>query len=476
MNIKQLLQKYYKAAILIVTISAVISGAFIKSLGIKDTFILFLATILVISSISLMAVDRKKSILLFITSFPVLVTARKIFYFDILFIRVTYETIYILFCLITNYRYIKSFIKNGLSKKQNLHVQFFFIAALFIVFSINSSIFSNDITRSLAEVYISIVMPAALTVTVASIFTKEDIYNLYYALIVGLNFSSLYGFVQIFTNHIPLNRINYNRELLTFGYHNTNIFAGILTLIMPLLMEALLYKKNSKKEKVFLIISFAINLIALIITFTRGAWIAFIISLFILLISKRYKKAVFALLILGAVALKPLVHLIITRGTTNTSFLNSESVIARIQSAFTSIRIIFDYPFGVGGGNFAEFYKKYAEAGYMLMPQEFRWNIQVANYALEAAHNLWLQISVEFGFVSVVLFLILIINRLITAFRSYSSNRGPFVAIIMYLIFSVLTGVEFNHKGVITGTLVIWLIFAFIQLNSEGRKLNEDYN
>ncbi|NFU40230.1 hypothetical protein FDG30_12165 [Clostridium sporogenes] len=64
------------------------------------------------------------------------------------------------------------------------------------------------------------------------------------------------------------------------------------------------------------------------------------------------------------------------------------------------------------------------------------------------------------------------LNRVKVVFKDYSKNRGLFVSLITYIIFSTLTGNEFNHKGVITGTIIIFLVLGLIEINNCKGRIN----
>jgi O-antigen ligase len=122
------------------------------------------------------------------------------------------------------------------------------------------------------------------------------------------------------------------------------------------------------------------------------------------------------------------------------------------------------YPFGIGAGNFPDAYKVFSFQGYLSMPQSIRFNAITAHYTLEHAHNLLLQIGVEFGIVAAVIFIIIIINRLKLCLRNIEFNRGVFNSILIYSLFSVITGNQFDHKGVITPTIIIFTMFGITEL------------
>ena len=64
-----------------------------------------------------------------------------------------------------------------------------------------------------------------------------------------------------------------------------------------------------------------------------------------------------------------------------------------------------------------------------------------------------------------MIFILIFINRIAACLVDYKENRANIISLGTFLIFSVLTGIEFNHKGVITGILILWVVFAVIELN-----------
>jgi O-antigen ligase len=441
---------------------------FYRQLGIKDGAMTVLATFLLAMELYLIKVDKKSSLLLFIASFPILVTARKLFYLDILFIKVNYEALYIIIFLIMDFKSITAAIKRSLRKEGKLNYNFLIALGFLIVFAVNSSFFSENLNDSLGDAFISIIIPAAFMLTAIANLKREDKKSVFYALIFGTNLSCVYGFVQILTSGLSFSQISHNRAFITFGYHNVNIFGGILLLTLPLLFEVILYEKSTKKEKLYVYISLAINTVAAMLTYTRGVWLSFLMIAFIMLISKKYRLLIIIASALGVLVARPALSFILSRGSSyNTSLLTNESSVARIQSIFASLKMMLQYPFGIGGGNFAEMYEKFFQQGYLFMPEVVRNQITATSNLLESAHNLWLQIGVEFGIICLLSFIVILVNRIKVCFKDYSYNRGIFTAIIVFIMYSTLTGIEFNHKGVITGTLIIWLIFGLNFLSHE---------
>lgn len=472
-SIKEFSKKNYIILCSIIVISIIVFLLLFKRIGIKDSGMVSLATAMLIFDLYYASIDMKKSILLFIVSFPIFVTARKVVYFDVLFIKITYESIYITIMFILNLKNIGKLVKSKLYNKESQRSSYIFLILIFVALATNSNIFSEHILKSLSSTYISVFVPVMFMFIILANLKSEDIKNIYFALIVSIDFSCFYGFTQVVTNRMSLGDIMRNRNLITFGYHNVNIGAGIILLIVPLVLELILYRELNKKEKMFVYGSLFINMLALFITFTRGAWLCFLIVTFIMLISKKYKKIVYFFGIVFLISSKWIITFILQRGQAGVDILKNESIMARLQAIVASCIIVISYPFGAGGATFAELYKKFAMNAYLAFPESFRINAPVANYAMENAHNLWFQIAVEFGVITSILFFIIIINRFKVIFQNYSENRGAFATIIIYMIYSVLTGNEFDHKGVITGTLIIWLIFAIVELNNKEECVNE---
>lgn len=109
-------KREFIAYFVILVISCIMGGVFYKSLGKKDTAMLVFATVALLYAIYLIKIDVKKSIMFFIILLPVFVTARKAIFFDFLFFKISYESIYIMILFIFNITKILKF-KDSIIKK-----------------------------------------------------------------------------------------------------------------------------------------------------------------------------------------------------------------------------------------------------------------------------------------------------------------------------------------------------------------------
>lgn len=466
MIITELKKMKLRIYIIAFIIAAVLSLTFASGYGKKDFISIFIATYFLLIEMYLLSRNKKASVLLFIISIPVLVTARKLCYFNFFIFRVTYETIYITALFTASFNNILKVIRKGIKSEDKNFKNLILLLFILIIFAYNSCSFSSNILYSLGEVYIGLIIPIMFMLSSIAVLKKDDLKGLYYSLFTAMDLSCLYGFIQIIALRIPASQIIKNREYITFGFHNINIFATIIITVIPVVLYSIIFKKNSRKEKIFLIATFILNNISLLLTYSRGAWICVIISIIIILFNKKYKKTIIAVGALMLVCLKPALRFILTRGT-YVSLWQNTSIIARAQGIVTDFVMMFNLPFGGGPGMYPDLYKKFAVIGYMLIPEGIRFKISAAPYALENAHNLFLSIGVEFGLVCLFIFLLIIINRLAAIFKNYNENKALFSAIVSYCAISMLTGSELNHKGIITGTLILFLYFGIIQINKE---------
>lgn len=459
------LKKYKKEIglfFLILIVTALIS---VFQLGIKDGATFTMSVALVIIMMVLSRKNMKNSICLFFISMPILVTARKLFYLDLGLIKLNFESVMIIYFFVLNYKGIVNKISVMAESKKSK--RFIYYMTFLIIGSYASCFFSKHIMNSIALNTTSILVPTLFMITIIGVFNKGDIKKIVYSLIVCVNLSCFYGFVQVLGIGLNISAIKESRELLTFGYHNTNIFVVIALLIYPLLLNELLYKKNNNKEKLFLIASIMIQTVALLFTFSRGAWLALGLAFVVILFSKKYRVMFAIISIVGILSASTILPYIMSRGVSSeTSVLTNQSTTARIQSIFTSTEIMRDNFLGVGYGEFNNSYRDYSVEGYMDIPDNIRLKMRSPFYTLENAHNFFLHIGVELGVAVLISIVLVLFNRLIECLKNYKANRGFFVAIGMFIFIGMTTGIELNHKGVVTSTYILWAIFALIALNS----------
>ncbi|WP_195263774.1 O-antigen ligase family protein [Clostridium sp. 1001275B_160808_H3] len=453
-------KKQYFKWLLISIFVAVCALASVKAVGIKDGFTFTLSLIITLYILFNAKKNIKRCMYLFIMSMPILVTARKLLYLDLFIIKLNFESIIILYLFICNYKQIKLKIVELFERNKKL----FYFIILLCFSSYISCMFSTNFILSLELTTTSILVPVLLAVLALSVFNKEDIKRIVYSLIISVNFSCLYGIVQLLGIGLSIDAIKSSREMITFGYHNVNIFVNVVLMVFPLLLNEILYKKNTIKENVFLILSAILQMGSTFITFSRGAWLSLGLVVVLILFSKKYRYVFMAIVIAGGLMSPFVLPKIMGRGDSSSHFLQNTSNTARVLSIIASKDIMLDNIFGVGYGNFNENYRLNADDAYMSIDYEVRKNMVTPLYTMEHAHNLFLNVGVELGIFALIAILGIFIIQIRKSISNYGESRGIFVSLILFIFIGVTTGIQLNHKGVVTNTYILWLLFAMILL------------
>ncbi len=230
------------------------------------------------------------------------------------------------------------------------------------------------------------------------------------------------------------------RVVSTFA--NPNVLGEYLILVIPVTVALALGSKSAKERFAFAC-GAAFDIFCLILTWSRGAWLGFAVSVivFLLLADKRCLTAGILLLPPAAVAISL-----------------SSSVTNRIASIFThsdtssSYRIgiwrgvikmlgdVFPYGIGIGEGAFAAVYPSYAMRGIETAPH---------------SHSLYLQILTELGISGAVIFAVFVfvlVQMNLSCIASPESKSGKlteagiFCGLVAFLVQGMTDYVWYNYR------------------------------
>ncbi|MDP4152331.1 MAG: O-antigen ligase family protein [Bacillota bacterium] len=179
-------------------------------------------------------------------------------------------------------------------------------------------------------------------------------------------------------------------------FENPNVFGEFLILLIPVAFALLIGKKTGGRYE--WIVSIFFMGLALVYTYSRGAWLAFILAfgLYLLIINKVFIKL--ATLCLLAVPFLPAVlpHSVVGR-ISSIGNMSDTSTAYRVNIWVGTLRMLKHFwVTGIGTGTdiFTQVYPAYALSG--------------AAYALHP-HNLFLNIIVEMGFLGFICFLFILV-------------------------------------------------------------------
>ncbi len=192
------------------------------------------------------------------------------------------------------------FIKEYKRKKINpLNKKHYFSVLVFLFFCLLSTWKSPTIIYSL-KIYVETIIKYFVAYLCAAFVAKENGIEKSLLTISGMGvITSFIGFSQaLFTRQIAnklwtdVSIFSLIRFRLCSTWGNPNIFAGFLLLCISIILGLINFEKNRSKKFIFYLF-LAIMAIALIFTFSRGAWLAFIILICIILLITKKKKFFF---------------------------------------------------------------------------------------------------------------------------------------------------------------------------------------
>ena len=210
--------------------------------------------------------------------------------------------------------------------------------------------------------------------------------------------ASFLGILQYFQGKAILKWVDLERfsdigGRVTGGFGNPNVLSVYLLLVLPISLVFLFQEKSPLMSRLFALISLSFELLCLILTWSRGAWLGVIFSVFffLLLFSRLTRKCLLwgIPLLLSLSFFLP--HNIINRFL-SIGDLKESSIQYRLWVWKGVGRMLWEHPFGIGLGyeNFSARYRPYAVSG---------------TETVIHTHQIFLQIFCELGVIGGLLFL-----------------------------------------------------------------------
>ena len=222
-----------------------------------------------------------------------------------------------------------------------------------------------------------------------------------------------------------------DRVMATFG--NPNVYA-VFAMVALMLSLALAIEKKQPFKKIFYAVGALLNIAALVLTWSRGAWLATLLALGACALLRLRRHPGWIASILLAVPYLPLLlpTAVISRFLSIFN-LSDSTVLYRFDIWRSSLAMLRDHLFtgiGVGSDTFSEALAAYAPAG----------------VSAPHSHSLLLQLACEGGVAVVLCFLVLLVLRVLhlTVFARYIRSSSVYMpamfstaALFCFLIFGV---------------------------------------
>ncbi|WP_027417767.1 O-antigen ligase family protein [Aneurinibacillus terranovensis] len=389
---------------LLVSIISIITGLlqYRYSAGMSLGFVGELTAELVLSA-SFLAITlyrKEHGLYLFALSLPIL-TYRPLLALILIFILA-------LFVTRQDYTSIKKNIKNPL----NFSV-FLFVVILFI-----TGLTSVNIKESLVNFGLYFLISFFLyLLLVAAITRKEVLYRFIVTLVLSATLVSVYGIYQYFTLHftsaswvdVTDNPGLTKRIFATF--ENPNLFVQYLIMILPLNFALLFYAKTWGNRILFAG-QFMIIFVAIILTYSRGGWLAVLVSIGLLaiMISRRL-VALGLIAAAAAVGLNLVPDVIMNRIATISNPTADSSSEYRFKMWTSAGAMIRDYWLTGIGSDLTTFKKVYTD---YMMP-----DVRVNHF-----HNIFIMNFVTGGIMAIVTLLYMFYHSIKTPVISLFMNDG----------------------------------------------------
>ena len=345
-------------------------------------------------------------------------------------------------------------IKVLLGKRLFHFEQYDLIILVFMLFTLISGIFNKGLSsfeNSLVIVALSLTYFLVSNILVNRRLAENAVK------IVALSSAptAIYGIISYYTSDVhpewtdPMFS-NMKRAFSTFG--NPNVYAVYLVVAVIFSVALALDRSQGKIGILYSVIA-ALNIYALVITHTRGAWLAVLLSAlgFAIIRSRRCPKLILPAVILIPVAI-PFIPSSIAERFLSIFNMQDSSAISRLSIWRSSVLMFLDNLFigiGVGSDAFTEEFPKYAEE----------------SVTAPHSHNLFLEIGCELGIFALLLFVFLLLIRIRHRATYAKYVRGSSVdnlctisgtALFALLIFGMTDYIWFNS----TMLVLFWAVFG----------------
>lgn len=338
----------------------------------------------------------------------------------------------------------RGFLKNSISYSILVYLAIsFFSVFTSNNFGISSKTFAGKIIQDILFFF----------VVADSLNSERRIKNL----LLVLFFSSLImgsdGIYQFFTHKdFVRHRPYYGLPRIHTTFPTSNDFGCYLAAVIPFVLIFSFIKSFSRLLRFLFLGLFILLFICLMLTVSRGAWLAFISAILFMSVWIRPLGIIFLLLALLIILTQGFYYPLLRERLSNLFIFVDHSSMDRKMIWQAAWKMFMSRPWiGLGIGTFMFNFKKFVVPGYP--------------FGVPYAHNCYLQMAAEIGLIGLISFLSILIfffykgiKAIITRPRSFSWHI-LLAAIAAIIAYSVQMGVETNLYSLDLGIL-FWLMLG----------------
>ncbi|MBO5305150.1 MAG: O-antigen ligase family protein [Clostridia bacterium] len=275
----------------------------------------------------------------------------------------------------------------------------------------------------------------------------------------------LVGIVQIFTGTLNSSWLDTSMfsgigTRIVSSFDNPNVFAEYLLLMIPFALAGLL-KKGNKVHKLFYGTSLLVMLVCLVFTWSRGAWLGFLVSMlvFFVIFSKRSIVG-----LLGVIVVSPLLSWLVPSAVSSRFLsignLADSSTSYRISAWHGIVELLHQTKWsgiGVGSAAFEATYPSVALAG---------------TQTIKHAHSIYLQLLAELGIPGLLVFLLTVFLFVQSCFEYFlkvkNQEERVFViagvaAVAAMLVMGVTDHIWYSYRIFLAFWTLVALVNSSIQ-------------
>lgn len=343
--------------------------------------------------------------------------------------------------------------------KRVIHMEWMDITVLlFGIVFLCAGVFSASPSDSLFPVMVYICFMCGYFLVVNLIRSSEWVNRCYLSVLSSAVFVALYGIYQNFfvtanTTWQDTDMFGETTGRVVSTLENPNVLAEYLIMILPIAAAGFLAEKALSGKMLYL---FAGGILGscLIFTWSRGAWLGFLIAMMLFLLM--YSKKVLVIGLFGVLAI-PFLPFVLPQSILNRFLsignLGDTSTSYRVHIWEGTLNMLRDHflgGIGVGTGVFGEVYPQYSLSGIESAPH---------------SHNLYLQILVETGILGLILFVLVLFTFVRHNFTFYAKQlpikprvrtAALFCGLLAVLAQGMTDYIWYNYRVY----LVFWLLFG----------------
>ncbi len=326
--------------------------------------------------------------------------------------------------------WIIDFIKNRKNLKEQFNTSISIPLAVFLIIHALCAFFGVDRTANL--IHLKKIYIFLMFFLVANYLkSPENVKKVINGYIAGATFVGIYAIIMTIKHRY----LEGNADFRAVSFSGNYMHAGGFFMMASITTAAMVFynlKERTKDYKIHLLYvsCFIIITAALVFTFTRGSWLGAISGILFLafIFDKRYLLAMLVLFVIAAVLLKDT--------AIGKRFLSSfqpgrkTSASERLYMWESGLKIIRDYPFGIGTDSLPKVYPKYK-------------NKNAAEKNQGHLHNNIIMIAVIDGIPGLIAFLWIFVSLWSSLIRAVKKRSG-FVKNIVLISLTVSVGFFIN--------------------------------